>query len=170
MNKLIVYTVTAIAALGILTSCAQESKNADLQRQSEVPSTSTAAPQNQQMEEKNTDSFKTGVFVDLDAMDDPLFNDEIKALLKTTLESLANKDEQGFRSVFQDEQVADAYMYLFGRDYYFDKYEGIEKDNSNRIVVNVTGKDRYDGEIHNPNSAYYFIQDKSGQWKLGVID
>lgn len=175
MNKLIVYTVTGIAALGILTSCAQESKNTDLQGKNEVPSTSTTDPQNQQPKEENTDSFKTGVFVDLDAVDDPLFNDEIKALMKTTLEALANKDEQAFRSVFIDEQAADAFMYLFGRDYYFDHFERIEIDEDygkydGRITVYVTGKVRYDGEIQEPNSAYAFIQDKNKHWKLGGID
>ncbi|MGZ7439966.1 hypothetical protein [Paenibacillus sp. TH7-28] len=170
MNKLIVYTVTAIAALGILTSCARDSKNADLQGQNEVPTTSTTVPQNQQSKEENTDSFKTGVFVDFDALDDPLYTEEIRSLMKTTLEALANKDEKEFRSVYYSEP-SEAILedYLLGRDYRFESLEGISKDHD-RLIVRVKTKARMESEVFERTEDYWLVKDKSGQWKLGAID
>ncbi|GJM74171.1 hypothetical protein HMSSN036_63870 [Paenibacillus macerans] len=59
MNKLIVYTVTGIVTLGILTSCSNEGNKDHVQEQNETQSIGTNASQNQQVE--NDGSFKTGV-------------------------------------------------------------------------------------------------------------
>ncbi|GIP12158.1 MAG: hypothetical protein E7L01_04255 [Paenibacillus macerans] len=169
MNKVIFYTVTGIVTLGILTSCANGKNKDHVQEQNETQTIDTNTSQNQQTE--NNDSFQTGVVIDFDAIDNSLFNAEIKTLLKTTLEAMANKDEESYRSVFRDTQSADTYMYLFGKDYYYDYLGTIEQDRSGRIVVEVRGKVKDDHGIREtPNGFFYFIKNKEGHWVLGAID
>lgn len=119
----------------------------------------------------NDQSFEAGVSIDLESVENPLFNKEIKALLQTALESMANKDEEGYRSVFGSKQSADAHMYLFGYGYHFDYLGTIEEDNSGRIVIEIRGKVKDEEGIRDtPNGYFYFIKNKEGHWILGTID
>ncbi|CAM4212565.1 MAG: hypothetical protein E7L01_04240 [Paenibacillus macerans] len=167
MNKLIIYSVTVIVTLGILTSCSNESNKDHLQEQNETQFIGANASQNQQVE--NDDSFQTGVFVDFDALDDPLYTEEIKSLMKTTLEALANKDEQALRRIYYREDSEGISEYFFDRDYSFESLEGITKDHD-RLIVRVKTKARMESEVFERSEDYWLVKDKSGQWKLGAID
>lgn len=116
------------------------------------------------------DVFETGVIIDLDAVEDPLFNDEIKHSLQSTLEGLTEKNEQLFRSAFVDEQTANAFMYLLGNEYRFDKIGIISKDDAGRVVVEVRGQVKDDSGVHEPNAYYYFVLSDHNKWALGAID
>lgn len=78
MNKVIFYTVTGIVTLGILTSCANGKNKDHVQEQNETQTIDTNTSQNQQTE--NNDSFQTGIFVDFDALGDPLYTGELGPL------------------------------------------------------------------------------------------
>ncbi|MDR6726221.1 hypothetical protein J2W91_004727 [Paenibacillus amylolyticus] len=54
-------------------------------------SKSTTEQTEPQSESSNV--LTSGVFIDLDSVNDPILNDDIKTLLKNTLDSLANKNE-----------------------------------------------------------------------------
>lgn len=108
--------------------------------------------------------FEAGVFVDLDEVNDPLFNEDIKKLLNTTLDSLANNKEEEYRNVFRDKKTANAYMYLLGKDYRFDEIGTIEEDNEGRIVVELRGKEKDDTGIKTPNAYYYFVKNDQNQF------
>ncbi|SDM29773.1 hypothetical protein SAMN05428961_11317 [Paenibacillus sp. OK060] len=163
MKKIIIHTMVGVLSMGILSSCGNKSDS------DAVKNNATTTEQTEPQKENNT-SIKTGVFVDLESIDNPLFNKDIKTLLQTTLNSLANKKEQEFRSVFKDEMTADAFMYLFGKDYVFDEIGTIEEDTEGRIVAEIKGKVVSDNEVTTPNSYYYFVKDKNEKWNLGSID
>ncbi|MDU5950446.1 MAG: hypothetical protein E6Z15_25715, partial [Paenibacillus macerans] len=110
-----------------------------------------------------------GVFVDFDALDDPLYTEEIKSLMKTTLEALANKDEQALRRIYYREDSEGISEYFFDRDYSFESLEGITKDHD-RLIVRVKTKARMESEVFERSEDYWLVKDKSGQWKLGAID
>ncbi|OMG50758.1 hypothetical protein BK140_05215 [Paenibacillus macerans] len=54
--------------------------------------------------------------------------------MKTTLEALANKDEQALRSVFYRGDTEGIRKYFFDTDYCFESLEGITKDHDRLIV------------------------------------
>ncbi|WP_431085782.1 hypothetical protein [Paenibacillus sp. 8b26] len=168
MNKLIIYTLVGILSIGILISCANKP---DSTAQSATENSEIEKTENQQVNKQvDTEKFKTGLSVDLDTIRDPLFSDDIKRLLKTTLDSLANKQEKEFRNVFINEKTADAYMYLFGKDYYFNEIGKIEADQNGRVVVEIRGKVKDGTGIQTPNAYYYFVKNDQNQWSLGSID
>ncbi|WP_438497799.1 hypothetical protein [Paenibacillus sp. IHBB 3054] len=182
MNKLIVYSLAGILTIGIIASCGDKSgtnaASPAVNAETEISASpqATAQPTAQATDQPATTpqpiqgTFTTGVFVDLDTLEDPLFNEEIKNLLNTTLEALANKKEEAFRSVFKDSQSADAFMYLFGRDYYFDTIGTVDQDKEGRVIVEIRGKVKDSGEIKEPNSFYYFMKDADNHWSLRAID
>lgn len=186
MNKLIVYSLAGILTIGIMASCGDKSgtnaaspavsAETEISASPQTTAQVTAQPTAQTADQPATTpqpsqgAFTTGVFVDLDTIEDPLFNEEIKNLLSTTLEALANKKEEAFRSVFKDSQSADAFMYLFGRDYNFNTIGTVEQDKEGRVIVEIRGKVKDSGEIKEPSSFYYFMQDADNHWSLRAID
>lgn len=103
MNKLIVYSLAGILTIGIMASCGDKSGTNAASPAVSAETEISAAPQaTAQPTAHATDqpvttpqpsqgTFTTGVFLELDTIEDPLFNEEIKNLLNTTLEALANK-------------------------------------------------------------------------------
>jgi hypothetical protein len=164
MKKLILYTLLIILSWGVVTACGNE-KDSESQSGNNSPET-----EHTETQAESAPSIQTGVFIDLNSIDNPLFNKDIKVLLERTLDSLANKKEKEFRSVFADEETADAYMYLFGKDYAFEKIGTVEEDQEGRIVVEIRGKVVSDNEVTTPNSYYYFVKNKQDKWSLGSID
>ncbi|WP_379151126.1 hypothetical protein [Paenibacillus sp. sgz5001063] len=167
MKSLIPYISIVWLAL-ILSGCTSNEPN---NTSPNVPANSTSTPlATISPTVSPKDVFETGVFIDLDTLEDPLFNDEIKLSLQSTLEGLAEKNEQLFRSAFVDEQTANAFMYLLGKEYRFDKVGTILKDNPGRIVVEVRGLVKDDSGVHEPNAYYYFVLSDQNKWALGAID
>ncbi|GJM74172.1 hypothetical protein HMSSN036_63880 [Paenibacillus macerans] len=89
--------------------------------------------------------------------------------MKTTLEALANKDEQALRSVYYKEDSEGISEYFFDRDYCFESLEGITKDHD-RLIVRVKTKARIENEVIERSEDYWLVKDKNDHWKLGSID
>lgn len=181
MKKAIVYSLAGILTAGIMVSCSansvpsnepQPTTQSSAQPAAEKSAQATPAASPVSTSPPSPEDFTTGVFVDLDRFDNPLLTKEIKSLMNTTLDALAHKKEDAFRSVFKDEHTADVFMYLFGNDYSFDTIGNVEQDTKGRVVVQIIGKfkDKDGTEIKDFSPSYYFLKDANNVWSLQVID
>ena len=164
MKKVVLHSLLLILSIGIITACGNIT-DSESQLENNTPKTEQTETQ-----VESAPNIKTGVFIDLNSVDNPLFNKDIKVLLERTLDSLANKKEKEFRSVFADDGTADAHMYLFGNNYAFEEMGTVGEDQEGRIVVEIRGKVVSDNEVKTPNSFYYFVKSKQDKWRLGAID
>ncbi|QWU16521.1 hypothetical protein SAMN04487895_107139 [Paenibacillus sophorae] len=164
MKKMMMYGSTLLLAAVLMTSCANNSDNG-IQEESSAPSASPVSVQ-----DEPTNSFKAGVFVNVENGNEPLLNEEIKRLLQTALTSMANKDTEAFRSVFADDRSSDAQLHLLNSDYAFYQLGTVQQDHANRIVVEIIGKAKQDTGVTDKYLYFYFVKNAQGQWFLGAID
>lgn len=164
MKKVTLYSLLVILSLAIITACVNK-KDSEMQFKS-----TSSKTEHTEHQAESAPSIKTGVFVNLNTIENPLFNKDIKDLLEITLDSLANKNQKEFRSVFADEESANAYMYLYGKDYAFEEIGTVEEDHEGRIVIEIRGRVVSDNVVATPNSFYYFVKGKQNKWSLGAID
>lgn len=117
--------------------------------------------------------YKREIAFDIDAISDPIVNDEIKESLKDALEGIVNEDLKQFNSAFTTPDLAKANEYGFktgggitftGVDYISNQPEGRVVMNVNYIWITADGEERSDS----PN--YWFMQSKEGKWGLVTID
>ncbi|WP_155986867.1 hypothetical protein [Paenibacillus durus] len=156
--------LTGLLAAVLITSCTKSS-DTGIQEASSAPSVSPASVQ-----DGSVNSFKAGVFVNIENSSHPLLNEEIKRLLQTALTSMADKDTKGFRSVFADDRSGSAQLYLLNRDYAFDQLGTVRQDHANRIEVQIIGKVKQDAGVSDQYLYFYFVKNAQGQWFLGSID
>ncbi|MBY0013926.1 hypothetical protein [Paenibacillus typhae] len=123
--------------------------------------------------EADSAEYKREIAFDIDAISDPIVNDEIKTSLKDALEGIVNEDLKQFNSAFTTPDLAKANEYGFktgggitftGVDYISNQPEGRVVMNVNYIWITADGEERSDS----PN--YWFMQSKEGKWGLVTID
>lgn len=150
--------------IGILAGCADNSTNIRQEpANQQVENSATQLPSNQS-------EFRSGVFIDLQDVNDNLFNEEIKNSLSILMEALVNKNEQEFKKAFADNQSAEAHNFMLGKDYSFDKINTIEQDSAGRTIVSMVVKVKDDSDIQEHNLFFYFVKNDQGSWGLKTID
>ncbi|WP_110929908.1 hypothetical protein [Paenibacillus bouchesdurhonensis] len=97
-------------------------------------------------------------------------NEQIKTVLKESLEALYNKDEEKFSNQFIDAVIIEANMYVFDTIATFDEIDSLEEDRSGRISVVVLGTVLLDNNITENAKIFYFNKNDKGDWKLVAID
>ncbi|SDM41925.1 hypothetical protein SAMN05428961_11714 [Paenibacillus sp. OK060] len=169
MKKKTSTILLSLALVVALSACGNATENS-----SETSKQENGATEEQAATEKPAETkveFEKGVFIDLEKENNPLLNEQIKAVLKKNLDAQVNLDEEAFRSTFKDLKTSDAYMGTFGGEYKFTKIYNISEDKTkDQILVNVTGEMLRDNAIEDAAITYYFAADADGKWSIVAID
>lgn len=152
--------------IGILAGCGAENSSTNIKQGNTKQEIETSSPQLS----SNQSEFKAGVFVDLDDINDTLFNEKIKNSLNILMNALVNKNEEEFKSAFADIQSAEAHNFMLGKDYSFDKINTIEQDQAGRTIVSIVVTVKEGSDIQEHNLFFYFVKDDQGGWGLKTID
>ncbi|KUP24623.1 hypothetical protein [Paenibacillus sp. DMB5] len=123
--------------------------------------------------EADSAEYKREIAFDIDAISDPIVNDEIKASLKAALEGIVNEDLEQFNSAFTTPDLAKANEYGFktGGGITFTGVDYISNQPEGRVVMNVNYNwITADGEERADSPNYWFMQSKEGKWGLVTID
>ncbi|CAM3317925.1 hypothetical protein HP548_12400 [Paenibacillus taichungensis] len=165
----ILLSVALVVALSACGNATENSSEANQTSKQENGATEEQAATEKPAETKV--KFEKGVFIDLEKENNPLLNEQIKAVLKKNLDAQVNLDEEAFRSTFKDLKTADAYMGTFGGEYKFTKIYNISEDKTkDQILVNVTGEMLRDNAIEEAAITYYFAADADEKWSIIAID
>lgn len=109
---------------------------------------------------------------DIDAIQDPLVNEEIKTSLRDALEGIVNEDQEQFNRAFTTAELAkvNGNGFITGGGITFTGVDYISEQSSGRVVMNVnyTRKTEDGEQTYSPN--YWFMQNKEGIWGLVTID
>ncbi|MNB73448.1 hypothetical protein D3C75_200570 [compost metagenome] len=118
-------------------------------------------------------AYTREIAFDIDAIADPIVNDEIKASLKDALEGIVNEDQEQFNGAFTTQELAQANEYGFktGGGIIFTGVDYISNQPEGRVVMNVNYNwITADGEEREDSPNYWFMQSKEGKWGLVTID
>ncbi|WP_019638924.1 hypothetical protein [Paenibacillus fonticola] len=160
--------ITAVFVAGVLSGCGNTTNTAP--NSSSTPITKERTNSVQENAENSAIDFTPGVFIDWDSVNEPLMNEQIKTVLKETLEALVNKDREKFKNQFIDAVTLEDSMYVFDTIATFDQIDSLEEDRSGRISVGVLGTALQDNNIIKYAKFFYFNKDDQGNWKLVAID
>lgn len=133
----------------------------------------SAAQQTAGTPEGESAEYKREIAFDIDAISDPIVNDEIKASLKDALEGIVNEDLEQFNSAFTTPDLAKANEFGFktGGGITFTGVDYISNQPEGRVVMNVNYNwITSDGEERADSPNYWFMQSKEGKWGLVTID
>jgi hypothetical protein len=120
-----------------------------------------------------SESFEQGVFVDFSKLNEDFITDDIVQKLKDSLEALLNKDEDKFRAGLLDghdtpgnmDFVKNTNQYKF-----LDISESKYNQNAKSIMISLSVQILRDKNIYNGSITYYFETDKTGEWKIQLVD
>ncbi|GGA43460.1 hypothetical protein [Paenibacillus physcomitrellae] len=122
----------------------------------------------------STASFKEGIFVDVQALDNPLVNQDIKGLLNKLMKAVVDRDKEAFAKLFPDSQTATYFDYQFeGSPKFRFEQAGdgvIEQDAEGRVSIPVEGKVIREGQIYDFFWLVYFNRIDPDGWKLIALD
>jgi hypothetical protein len=118
-------------------------------------------------------SFEKGVFVDFSKLNEDFITDDILQKLKDNLDALVNKDEDKFKAGLLDghdtpgnmDFVKNTNQYKF-----LDISETRYNQNAKSIIISLSVKILRDKNIYDSTISYYFKTDKTGEWKISLID
>ncbi|MCQ4085937.1 hypothetical protein [Saccharibacillus sp. JS10] len=172
MKKIISMIIITLLAISVLVACENksepESQEVVAAQAQEPASTQEAAPASE--EPKKEPTIHTGVHVDWDAVNSPLWNEDIENKLKATLNAIAEQDDKKLN----EEIIPDsngAFDYILQNQYDFKKVSDVREDHGKVLVkvdhdVLMPGSD----EIQSGGNYYYFEKDADDQWQLVAID
>lgn len=166
--KTINLSITAVFIIFLLSGCGDKPNT--VPDNSPPPITQEQNNSVQENAENSAIDFTPGVFIDWDSINEPLMNEQIKTVLKETLEALSEKDEEKFKNQFIDAVTLEDSIYVFDTIARFDQINNLEEDWRGRISVEVVGTALLDNNIIEYGKIFYFNKNDKGDWKLVAID
>ncbi|ANS76068.1 hypothetical protein AWM70_16995 [Paenibacillus yonginensis] len=119
-------------------------------------------------------SFVEGICVDVQALNNPLMDQEMKALLHQLMKAVVDRDQGAFARLFPDSSTAEYYADEFtgSARFRFEQVDsgGIERDDEGRTRIPVQGEVLRDGHMDDFFWLVYFKKTVPGGWKLVALD
>jgi hypothetical protein len=173
-----VILLISILLFVFINGCTQKKENNTGNQQPPATQEDTSTPQSLEppgtQEDTSTPlSFEKGVFIDLSKHKDDFITDEILQKLKDNLEALVNKDENRFKAgLLEGHDTPGNMAYVKDTNQYkildisFSKYDPKAKS----IMISLPIQILRDTKIDDSTITYYFKPDKTGVWKIALID
>lgn len=170
-KKIQVIFVAACAAM-IVSACADRSSETE-------PSTAFSTPAKAgntatQLTEtpianNDTPQMDSGVNIDWDDIDSPLWNEEMRNKLDTVLHAIVAKDAAALNNGLGPDAQR-VFDYMLQNEYDFQKVSSIHAEYG-KVLVQVDSILGLQGEAPKPyNCTFYFEQDEAGEWRIVSID
>ncbi|CAM4006553.1 hypothetical protein [Saccharibacillus endophyticus] len=170
-RKIQVLFVAACAAM-IVSACADPSFETE-------PSTASSTSDTTEKTEKqlnetplannNTPEMTSGVNIDWDDIDSPLWNEEMREELETVLHAIVDKDAEALNKGLGPD-VQGVFDYMLQNEYDFQEVSSIHEEYG-KVLVQVGSILGLEGETPKPyNCTFYFEQDETGEWRIVSID
>ncbi|GAA0135177.1 hypothetical protein YSY43_20170 [Paenibacillus sp. YSY-4.3] len=160
--------ITTVFMISLLSGCGNTTNTTP--NSSPPPITKEHTNSVEENIETSAIDFTPGVFIDWDSVNEPLMNEQIKTVLKETLEALTNKDKEELKNQFIDAETMEANMHGFDNIATYDEINSLEEDRSGRISVVVLGTVLLDNNITEKSKIFYFNKNDKGDWRLVAID
>jgi hypothetical protein len=137
------------------------------------PDSATPTKEKAPEDTPTSESFEKGVFVDFSKLNEDFITDDILQKLQDSLEALVNKDEVKFKAGLLDghdtpgnmDFVKNTNQYKF-LDISESKYNKIAKS----IMISLSVQILRDKKIYDGSLTFYFETDKTGEWKIQLVD
>ncbi|MEJ8302779.1 hypothetical protein [Saccharibacillus sacchari] len=172
MRKRFQTILVAACAVMIVSACTDRST----QTQPATASSTTAktesadTPSNEAPTENNdAPEMTSGVNVDRDRIDSPLWNEEMREQLEVVLQATVDKDAEAFNSGLGPDAQG-VFDYMLENEYDFQQVSSIHEEYG-KVLVQVDSVLELPGEAPKPYTCtFYFEQDQAGEWRIVSID
>lgn len=170
-NKIQTLFVAACTAM-IVSACADRSPETE----PSTASSTSAKTENTEtqltetpVENNDTPERSSGVHVDWEDIDSPLWNEEMREKLEPVLHAIADKDAEALNNGLGPDAQG-VFDYMLQNEYDFRKISSIHKEYG-KVLVQVDSLLGLKGEAPKPyNCTFYFEQDEAGEWRIVSID
>jgi len=117
--------------------------------------------------------FTKGIVVDFTKLNEDFITNDIRQKLKDNLEALVNKDEDKFKAgLLEGHDTPGNMAYVKDTNQYqiLDITESRYNSQAHSIMISLSAKVLRGKNIDESTITYYFETDKTGEWKIALID
>lgn len=177
MWKKIQVTVIALCTVMTLAACADRPEAAAPPEPAAVAPAASAAPQPEKTAAPDaaaadvapSPAMTTGVEIDWDDIDSPLWEEDMRGPLEAALHAIVDKDGKALNEALSPD-AAGIFEYMLENDYKFEKIDDVHAE-AGRVLVPVESELSLNGETPREiEVTFYFEQDGAGAWRIVSID
>lgn len=166
MWKKIQVTVIALCTVMTLAACADRPEAAAPPATSSAAPAAPAAPQ---PEQTAAPAMTTGVEIDWEDIDSPLWEEDMRGPLEAALHAIVDKDAKALNGALSPD-AAGIFEYMLENDYKFEEIDDVHAE-AGRVLVPVGSELALNGETpREVEVTFYFEQDGAGIWRIVSID
>lgn len=162
MKKIISAIIITMLGFSFLIACGAESDTKEpVAAQEDTTKTSDT---------KSEPAIDAGVHVDWDAVNSPLWNQDIENKLSATLDAIIQKDANKLNEEVMPD-ASGAFDYMLKDQYDFKSISDVREED-NKVIVKVDHDVLMAGSdaVQTGGYYYYFEKDGNGKWQLVTID